>query len=355
MTRSVDIAPLDEALTFARTTSGQGERLIAVRAYQEGQLKGVDLSALQTSGSEDAIDLINRLGQDAVRSFVEAAKDEVEISSDHLGLPIRLGDQNIGVGTNYAEHAAESTVVGSPFLFPKIVQPTAWDAPIPAGDALLDYEVELCLVPLEPLMPGSPVFGGLILGNDVTDRAVLLRNVDVTDPQSGKGFTSGKSGPNYMPVGDLFVVPRNLPGFISRLTLHLSVNGQVRQHAAASDWIWDLEEIVRQCRLKRDVRWAYWGGEARLAIGEAGEIPARTVIMAGTPAGTVFHGVPTKDRLLGALAWLLSGRKGPLIAHVIERHIKSAHAAKTYLQPGDRVDIRVDRLGCLSNPIVASL
>jgi len=355
MTGSLDIAPLGEALTFARTTSAQGQRLIAVRAYQEDQITGVDLSPLQTSASEDAIDLINRLGQDAIRAFVQAAKDEVEVSSDQLGLPIRLGDQNIGVGTNYAEHAAESTVVGSPFLFPKIVQPTAWDTPIPVGDALLDYEVELCLVPLEALRPGSPVFGGLILGNDVTDRAVLLRNVDVTDPQSGKGFTSGKSGLNYMPMGDLFVVPRNLPSFLSRLTLHLSVNGQVRQHAAATDWIWDLEEIVRQCRLKRDVRWAYWGGEARLALGEAADIPARTVIMAGTPAGTVFHGVPTKDRLLGALAWLVSGCKGRLIAHVIERHIKSARAAKTYLQPGDCVDIRVDRLGCLSNRIVASL
>ena len=187
MTRSVDIAPLDEALTFAQTKAQDGERLIAVRAYQEGQIRGVDLSSLRASASEDAIDLIHRLGQDAIRAFVQAAKDEVEVSSDHLGLPIRLGDQNIGVGTNYAEHAAESTVVGSPFLFPKIVQPTAWDAPIPAGDALLDFEVELCLVPLEALMPGSPVFGGLILGNDVTDRAVLLRNVDIADPQSGKG------------------------------------------------------------------------------------------------------------------------------------------------------------------------
>ena len=355
MTRTVDIAPLEEALTFAQTKAQDGERLIAVRAYQEGQIRGVDLSSLKTSAAEDAIDLIHRLGQDAIRAFVQAAKDEVTVSSDHLDLPVRLGDQNIGVGTNYAEHAAESTVVGSPFLFPKIVQPTAWDAPIPAGDALLDFEVELCLVPLEALMPGSPVFGGLILGNDVTDRAVLLRNVDIADPQSGKGFTSGKSGPNYMPVGDLFVVPRNLPSFLSRLTLQLSVNGQVRQHAAATDWIWDLEEIVRQCRLKRDVRWTYWGGEARLAFGEAADIPARTVIMAGTPAGTVFHGVPTKDRLMGALAWLLSGCKGPLIARVIERYIKSARAAKTYLQPGDRVDIRVDRLGCLSNHIVAAL
>jgi 2-keto-4-pentenoate hydratase/2-oxohepta-3-ene-1,7-dioic acid hydratase in catechol pathway len=44
-----------------------------------------------------------------------------------------------------------------------------------------------------------------------------------------------------------------------------------------------------------------------------------------------------------------------MIAHVIERHIKSARAAKTYLQPGDRVDIRVDRLGCLSNRVVAAL
>jgi 2,4-didehydro-3-deoxy-L-rhamnonate hydrolase len=355
MTRSVNIAPVEEALTFARTRLEAGERLIAVRSYQAGLIKGVDLTPLQTSPSEDAIDLINRLGQDGVQAFILTAKDEIEVAADHLGLPIRMGDQNIGVGTNYAEHAAESAVTGTPFLFPKIVQPTAWDAPIPAGDALLDYEVELCLVPMEPLKAGDPISGGLILGNDVTDRAVLMRNVDISDPQSGKGFTSGKSGPNYMPMGDLFVVPRNLPSFLNSLTLHLSVNGQVRQQSPVTDWIWDLDEIVRQCRLKRDVLWDYWGGVARLAVGKASEIPARTVIMAGTPAGTVFQGVPTKDRLMGALGWLLSGRKKSMIAHVIERHIKSARAAKTYLQPGDLVEIHVERLGCLSNRIVKAL
>lgn len=355
MARSVAIAPLDMALTFARTKGEAGGQVIAVRSYQDGRVKGVDLSPLKIQPSEDPIDLVNRLGQARLRAFIQAAKDEVEVPADSLALPVRLGDQNIGVGTNYAEHAAESAVAGTPFLFPKIVQPTGWDADIPAHDALLDYEVELCLVPLMALLPGDPASGGLILGNDVTDRAVLLLGVDPQDPQSGKGFTSGKSGPGFMPMGDLFVVPSDLPGFVHSLTLRLTVNGQVRQQAPATDWIWDLEEIVRQCRLKRDVRWSYWGGEARLAFGEGGEIPARTVIMAGTPAGTVFQGISTSDKLLGALAWLLSGRKKPLPFHVVQRHIKAARATRAYLQPGDRVDIEVDGLGALHNRVVAGL
>jgi 2,4-diketo-3-deoxy-L-fuconate hydrolase len=243
-------------------------------------------------------------------------------------------------------------VNGEPFLFPKLVEPTSATAPIAAGDALLDYEVELGLVTLQPTACDVPATGGLILCNDVTDRAKLLRNVDPKNPQSGRGFTSGKSGPGFLPVGNLFVVPRDLRTFVDGLTLQLSVNGRERQRGAVTRWIWDLDEILRQSWLRRDVRWDYWGGVARLPFIADGWIPARTLLLAGTPAGTVWKGMPRVDYARGTLDWLVGGTRSSVVDCIIERHIRSARNARGYLQPGDVVTAHVDRLGRLANAVL---
>ena len=349
MIPAIKIAPLDEALTFARTQDGA---IIAVTAYEEGQVSGVDLSHLKTRPEDDPIDLMVSLGRAALVSEVTCGTEAVQRQVAQLVQPVNLTNAHIAVGTNYKEHAEESAVTGSPFLFPKLVTPTGPWANIPAGKGLVDFEVELCLVPITPLGLDAPVHGGLILGIDVTDRNVLMRGVDLKDPQSGKGFTDGKSAPGYLPVGDLFVAPVDLNTFARGLTLQLSVNGEERQRAPATEWIWDLDEIVRQARLKRNTVWAWREGEARLAFTEDGAIPARTLIMAGTPAGTVFQGVPGKDRLQGLIRWILSGLRSGPVPHVIDAYVARNIAEKTFLQPGDEVTITVDRLGRLANRIV---
>jgi len=349
MSHSIKIAPLNEALTFARAEDG---RIIAVTSYEDGQISGVDLSYLKTRPEDDPIDLMVSLGPASLTSAVKGGAEAVQCLATELVQPVNLTNAHIAVGTNYKEHAEESAVTGSPFLFPKLVSPTGPCADIPAGKGLVDFEVELCLVPMTPLGLDAPIHGGLILGNDVTDRAVLMRGVDLKDPQSGKGFTDGKSAPGYLPVGDLFVAPVDLNTFVRGLTLQLNVNGVERQRAPATEWIWDLDEIVRQARLKRNTIWAWREGEARLAFTEEGAIPARTLIMAGTPAGTVFQGVPGKDRVKGLIRWILSGFRGAPVPHVIDAYISRNTSEKTFLQPGDEVTISVDRLGRLANRVV---
>lgn len=346
MTMTIAIAPLDEALTFARS----GEKTVVVTAYANGRIQGVDITPLANAG-EDAIDLVNRLGYDAIKDAV-AGGVKMEADTATLGIPVRLTANHIAAGTNYREHAAEATVEGGPFLFPKLVEPTPSRAPIPAGEALLDYEVELCLVAMKPVGMKDKAAGGLMLCNDVTDRATLLRNVDPSNPQSAKGFTSGKSAPGFLPVGDLFVVPRNLSAFVAKLDLQLSVDDKVRQRARVTEWIWNFDEILNQARAKRMASWSYWGGTARFPFDADGTIPERTLLLAGTPAGTVFKGVNTSDYVLGLLDWLAGGWDKTIAHHVIERHIGAARAAKTYLQPGDTVTIRVDRMGTLVNKVV---
>lgn len=203
---------------------------------------------------------------------------------------------------------------------------------------------------MKPLAEGARAQGGLILGNDVTDRAMLLRHVDPLNPQSGRGFTSGKSAAGFLPVGNLFVVPRDLGAFVAKLTLRLSVNGEERQHAPVTQWIWDFDEILRRSEMKRGTVWAYWGGSARLSF-TAGGVPARTLLMAGTPAGTVFKGLAPADYLRGLADWLCSLGRKPVARCVVERHISAARAGRTYLQPGDEVAIRADCLGSLANKV----
>lgn len=345
-TGNVRIAPPDVALTFARSDG----RTAAVRTYDQGRVRGVDLTSLLQPG-EDAIDLYNRLGYEALRRIATEGEDEVEWQATALGVPVRLTDAHIAAGTNYPEHAREASVEGGPFLFPKLVRPTGPRAPIVAGDALLDYEVELGFVPLRALGPEDEATGGLILCNDVTDRATLLRHIDPSDPRSGAGFTTGKSVPSFLPVGDLFVVPRDGKRFLETLTLRLAVNGEVRQRAAVTEWVWDLDEILSQARQRRAVGWAHRGGEARLPFDTEGRIPARTIVLAGTPSGTVFRGLARRDYALGILDWLWGGWNKPVATQVIERHIAAAHTARRYLQPGDVVSIHVETMGTLRNHV----
>jgi 2,4-didehydro-3-deoxy-L-rhamnonate hydrolase len=344
---TVAIAPLDEALTFARA----GAKIIAVTAYENDRVRGVDLSTLAAPG-EDPADLVTRLGYDKLKSEISRAAQPLDVTAADLDIPVRLTGAHIAAGTNYRAHAKEATVEGGVFLFPKLVTPTRSRADVRAKRALLDYEVELCLVTLTPLAEGAPATGGLILCNDITDRATLLRNIDPDHPESGKGFTSGKSAPGFLPVGDLFVVPRDMKSFIARVELKLSVNGQERQRAMVTNWIWDYDEIIRQARAQRALNWVYWGGTARLPFTADGAVPARTLVMAGTPAGTVFKGLDWGDYVAGILDWLFGGWNKTIAHHVVERHIAAARQGGAYLQPGDVVSIRIARMGALENRVV---
>jgi 2-keto-4-pentenoate hydratase/2-oxohepta-3-ene-1,7-dioic acid hydratase in catechol pathway len=353
-TERIEIAPLDEALTFARTGSPGARRVIAVGEYAGGSVEGADLSLLLGRAVDDPIDALRAEGWDGLRVRVAAAPPaaRTRAATAELVTPVDLRAHHVAAGTNYPEHADEAEVEDGPFLFAKLVEPTGPRATVARGDGLLDYEVEVAFVTLDPLAEGArPGAMGLVLCNDYTDRATLLRHVDPWDPASGKGFTTGKSFPGFLPVGDLFVVPRDARAFAASLRLRLWVNGALRQDALFSSQIWDVDRMVAETWARRDVTWAH--GDARVSLlSPERTIPDRTLLMAGTPAGTVFQGVPLGTRLRGALAWLAGGWDLPLPGRVVETYVRDAEAARTYLQPGDRVTIQVDRLGVIENVVV---
>ena len=347
---TLTIAPTQEALTFARFGEGATATTLAVRSYRDGIVSGVDLTSLMQPG-EDAIALYNRLGYDRISAFVAGASTTVRQEAATMAVPVDLRSVHAAVATNYPEHADEAKVKDGPFMFAKVAQPTASRVAIPAIEGLLDYEVELCLVTLTPLKAAGGAKGGLILCNDVTDRAALLRGADVRNVSSGEGFTDGKSGAGFLPVGDLFVVPRDLKAFVAPLDLQLSVNGEPRQRTRVTQWIWDLDRLVLETAKRQGVRWIWRQGRAELPVSADGIIADRTLILAGTPAGTIFKGPSLATYVRGAGDWILGLGKGGLVKRIIERTITDDQASGAFLKPGDVVSIRVERLGTLDNRV----
>lgn len=350
---TIAIAPLEKALTFARAQIDGALCVLAVRTYTNDSVEAIDLSKALGREIGDPIELFNTEGYDALLKWIHDAPEsaKVTVPAQSLGIPADLASAHIAAGTNFAEHAEESEVEDGPFLFAKLVAPTPAFGVVSAGEGLLDYEVELGFVTLRdtPLKDG-PQAMGLILCNDFTDRATLLRNADPDNVTSGKGFTTGKSAPGFLPVGNLFVVPRDVHAFAAGLHLTLAVNGKQRQDAPMTLAIWDIDELFRQSLARESVVWDYRGVEARLPI-SAGAVPARTIILAGTPAGTIFSGIPARAMLGGVTSWVFGGWDKPVASRVVESYIARAANGKMFLQPGDHVSIKVETMGVIETSV----
>ncbi len=348
---NIEIADLDDALTFARADIDGRRRILAVTSYRGGSIDAVDLSAVLPSGSTDPIEAFQQRGYDRLVADIRNSPSgtHVRVPASALVNPFDCADRHIAVGTNYPEHADESGTV-RPFLFPKLVQAGASGDDVAVRGGLLDYEVEIAVVTLEPLTGRDPEYLGLVLANDFTDRETLMHAVDRHDIESGKGFTTGKSFPGYLPVGNLFVIPRDWKTFVRGLELRLFVNEALRQRSSSSEMVWDVGEVLAQTLARKGMRWEHRGSHVPLFDGDA--VPARTLILTGTPRGTVFSGVPASVIASGLVRWLAGGWNEGIPGNVIRAYVDAARHAEAYLQPGDEVFIHVQQLGELKSRVV---
>jgi 2-keto-4-pentenoate hydratase/2-oxohepta-3-ene-1,7-dioic acid hydratase in catechol pathway len=305
------IAPRADALTFARTY----DRLLLVLAHDAGAVRAIDLTAIYgLAQTADVVDFLARVGYDALERLDAPS---LTVPVDALVEPLDADPPFIAAGTNYAEHAAEVSVDDPPFLFPKLAQPTPWNAAVRRA-MRLDYEAELCLVPLSDIVhPDQDVEFGLLLCNDFTDRWTLVREIDLGEPMGLTGFAAAKGQPTFLPTGYLLVIPRR-PDFYEGIRLELFVNDRLRQRFRAGDMILKPQDIVAQSFANADA--PYRRGEARVELIAGGRIPKGTLILTGTAAGVIFRPVNVWN-------------------------------AGVYLAPGDLVRTRADFLGEMSNRI----
>lgn len=338
------IADPSVALTFARFTGSAGPVTLLVSRYAGGLLHGTVVTDPAGAPFPDPLAAWTALGHDRLLEAATRPAAMTVAAADALP-PVATGAHHVAIGTNYAEHGAETQVAGS-FLFPKVVQPTGARSAV-SSEGLLDHEVELGLVPLTDLGPDAqPAVMGLLLANDLTDRDLLLRLADASDIHSGRGFTTAKSRPGYLPLGDLLVVPRDWRAYVQGLQLELFVDGTRRQSGAPAEMLWDADRILAKVLAASTREFAHEGHSVALTP-RPGVIDAGTIVLTGTPSGVVFR---TAD-LLQAVAEEMreTGTTGPPGAAQLlaggERYLREAAADHRYLQPGQQVVARATGLG----------
>jgi 2-keto-4-pentenoate hydratase/2-oxohepta-3-ene-1,7-dioic acid hydratase in catechol pathway len=270
-----EVAPA--ALTFAR----RGRELLLVEAVRGGQVEARRLPA------EDPIALLEGADAAAVRRLAGAAP-RVSVATAELGLPADLGAVHVAAGANFRGHGDE-VGIEEPFLFPKLAAPTPFASEVPAA-ARLDYEVELCFVALRPLASAADVPGrfGVLLCNDFTDRWTLVKGLLGPGAMGTRGFADAKGRPGFLPVGAFLVVPDDLSAFLAGVTLELWVNGALRQRGRADQMIWDLPTLVARAFDARAQAYRHAGGTRSILPAPEG-IPARALVLSGTPEGVVFR------------------------------------------------------------------
>ncbi|MCP5181834.1 MAG: fumarylacetoacetate hydrolase family protein [Pseudomonadales bacterium] len=280
----VEILPVDQGLTFARLKDG---RLLLITGVEADGVRALDVSEMEGRAYSDPVVALTFLGYDRLDYLARRSASSV-VPFTQLGPPVVSASTPIAAGTNYRAHAEEVGLDGLPFLFPKRSAPSAWNAPVQARGRF-DYEVELCAVPLSTVTADRTASHGYVLCNDFTDRWPLARDTDFDQPMGTTGFVDAKGGEGMLPLGALFVVPRDESAFIGAVRLELFVNGRLRQQSDASLMTWSATEIARQAMQACEQPYQSEAGELR--IGACDRVRAGTILLTGTPAGVLFHPV----------------------------------------------------------------
>jgi 2-keto-4-pentenoate hydratase/2-oxohepta-3-ene-1,7-dioic acid hydratase in catechol pathway len=263
----------------------------------------LDLGAGGIAVPNDLRSLI-ALGPSALETIRTAAGQapasaRLPIASVKPALPIARPPKFICIGLNYALHAKEGghPMPTYPSLFLRVpTSLTASGAPVirPKCSIQLDYECELAIV------VGK---GGRHIPEDrALDHVfgyTLFNDVSVRDYQrKTTQWTAGKNFDSTGPLGPWVVTADELPPGASGLRIQTRVNGEVMQDSNTSDMIFGTANLIA-------------------TLSEIMTLEPGDLIATGTPSG-VAH-----------------ARKPP-----------------AWMKAGDTVEVEVEGIGVLSNPIV---
>lgn len=345
------LAPLDEAITLAQFAGEDGSTRTMLVTSRDGETAtGIDLELLGAPATNNPFEAL-------------AGADISPVRADQLdGLPMSTvaiaellpsasgGEQHIGTGTNFPEHAEEANST-SVFQFPKFGPASPARTTVRANPGiLLDYEVELCVRfdrALKSPVDFDDAVKGFFLCGDFTNRNALINLADPDNLDSGHGFSDAKSGPDFFPTGPFLMVPNDWKAFISNVRMTTSVNGSPRQDARGGEMTLDFQSLVEKAfGDMEEPRFLYRDGYVKLMPDAS--IPASATLMSGTSEGTIFT-PPTRGDIIEAIITYL-GQGGPLaneeFMDIARRtFIANELAGKHYLQPGDIVEYGSSNLG----------
>jgi 2-keto-4-pentenoate hydratase/2-oxohepta-3-ene-1,7-dioic acid hydratase in catechol pathway len=247
-----------------------------------------------------ALELVHAIDEDCAR--LDALRNVgavISRESVRLEAPVPLPRKVICIGLNYRDHAREAKLdlPESPLVFSKfssaVIGP---EAPIvvPPGSEKVDFEAEL----------------GVVIGRrarSVTVEQAMdcvlgytnLNDVSARDFQFADGqWQRGKSCDSFCPIGEA-IVTREEVRDPHHLSIRLRLNGKTLQDSSTDQLVFGVPELV-----------SYLSQTVTLEPGD--------LIATGTPPGVGFARTPP-----------------------------------VFMQPGDRVEVEIEGLGVLSNPVIA--
>jgi acylpyruvate hydrolase len=263
----------------------------------------IDLAAADASLHKDLAALI-AAGPSALAGVKAAAAKapasaKLALSSVKAALPIARPPKLICVGLNYALHAREGghPIPTYPSFFLRVLTSlTAPGAPVirPKCSIQLDYECELTIVIGKggrhiPEAEALEHVFGYTLFNDVSVRDFQRKTSQ---------WTPGKNFDSTGPLGPWVVTADELPPGASGLRIQTRVNGEVMQDSNTSDMIFSTANIIA-------------------TLSEFMTLEPGDIIATGTPSG-VAH-----------------ARKPP-----------------AWMKAGDTVEVELEGIGVLSNPVM---
>jgi 2-keto-4-pentenoate hydratase/2-oxohepta-3-ene-1,7-dioic acid hydratase in catechol pathway len=228
----------------------------------------------------------------------QASAPRVALDDVRLLAPIRPRNNVMCVGKNYHEHAREFAGSG----FDASQKQTIPDAPViftKALSALVGPGDEVRVSDdrtatsdyegeLAVVLGADANVYGYTIINDVTIRDLQKRHVQ---------FFIGKSAATYCPMGPVLVTADEI-GDVGVLRVQTRINGELRQDAPVKDLIFDIPCLI-----------ATISAAVRLEPGD--------VIATGTPAGVGLGFTPPR-----------------------------------FLKPGDLMEVEIEGIGTLANPVV---
>ena len=162
-----------------------------------------------------------------------------------IGPPIHAPQKFIGIGLNYADHAAEMGVAPptEPVVFTKHVSCLNGpddDILLPPDSTHADHEVELGVVIGRTARRVSEAaaldhVAGYLLVNDVSERHY--------QKACGGQWVKGKSCDTFGPIGPWLVTPDEIPD-PQAVDLELRLNGEIRQRGNTRDMFFSVAELI---------------------------------------------------------------------------------------------------------------
>src|SRR6266487_1644226 len=213
--------------------------------------------------------------------------------------PVLRPGKVICLGLNYRDHAAEAgmAIPEYPVLFHKVAGSLIGHNQsiiIPRTSSKIDFEGELTIIigrrgKYLAEDEALSYIAGYTIGNDVSARDLQFRTSQ---------WTTGKMLDTFCPLGPALVTRDEVPD-PNALRIKTTLNGQVMQDGNTADMIFHVPFIVSY-------------------ISEIVTLEPGDVILTGTPAG-----------------------------------IGNTRTPPVFMKPGDTISVEIERLGILTNPLVA--